>query len=128
MLVRAAYSFAEQTIKLPLGNAVTFARTVHQATAIDDRDIATRVADEAGPLQGACRSRHASPLHPQHHRQELLSEQKLIRMHAVVRHQEPAATSLLQGMKLIAGGRLRDLIEKGVSIAKHHRLHRSASR
>jgi hypothetical protein len=29
MLARAAYSFAEQTIKLPLGNAVTFARTVH---------------------------------------------------------------------------------------------------
>jgi hypothetical protein len=28
MLARVAYSFAEQTIKLPLGNAVTFARTV----------------------------------------------------------------------------------------------------
>jgi hypothetical protein len=37
MLARAAYSFAEQTIKLPLGNAVTFARTVYQITAIDNR-------------------------------------------------------------------------------------------
>ena len=79
-------------------------------------------------MQGARRSRNAGPLHPQHHGQELLREQKLIRLHAVVRHQQPAATSLLYGMKLIARGGLRDLVEEGVSIAKHHRSHRSASR
>ena len=85
----------EQTIKLLLGNAVALARATEQAAAIDDRDVAAFVADEAGPLQGARRSRNARPLYPQHHGQELLRQQKLIRVHAIVRHQQPAATSLL---------------------------------
>ena len=38
-------SLAEQPIELPLGNVVTLARTLHQATAIDDRDVAAFVAD-----------------------------------------------------------------------------------
>ena len=80
------------------------------------------------PLQGAGRSRNAGPLHSQHHGQEFLREQKLIRLHAVVRHQQPAATSLIDGMKVIARGGLRDLVEEGVGIMKHHRSHRSASR
>jgi hypothetical protein len=45
----AFFLFAEQPIELPLGNTVTLARTLHQATAIDDGDVAAFVADEAGP-------------------------------------------------------------------------------
>ena len=45
-------------------------------------------------MQCARRSGHAGALHPQHHGQEFLREQKFIRLHAVVRHQQPAATSL----------------------------------
>jgi len=88
-------SIVEQTIELLLGNAVALARATDQAAAIDDRNLAAFVADEAGPLQGAGRSGNACPPDPQHHGQELLREQKLIRVHAVVRHQQPAATSLL---------------------------------
>jgi hypothetical protein len=62
-------------------------------------------------LQAARLGRHARALHAQHHGQKLLREQKLVRVHAVVGHQQPSATSLLQGMKLIACGGLRDLVE-----------------
>src|SRR5271165_5679251 len=67
---------AEQTIELHLGNAVALARVLLQAAAIDDRDVAAFVADEARPLQGARRSRNAGRLHPQHHGQELLRSMK----------------------------------------------------
>jgi hypothetical protein len=45
-----------------------------------------------------------------------------------MRHQHPAAASLLDGMELLARGGLRDLVEEGVGIVKHHCSHRSASR
>ena len=121
-------TLAEQSIEFQLGNAVAFAREAFQATAIEDRDVATPVADETGPLQGARRGGDAGPLHPQHHCQEFLREQKLVRLHAVVRHQHPAAGSLLDVMKMIARGGLCDLIEEGVGIAQQRDSHRSALR
>ena len=47
----ACCSITEQTIKLQLGNAVAPARADLKAAAIEDRDIATLIADEAGPLK-----------------------------------------------------------------------------
>jgi hypothetical protein len=41
-------STAEQTIELLLGDAVALARALYQALAIDDRDVATSIAGEAG--------------------------------------------------------------------------------
>src|SRR5580658_3648710 len=119
---------AEQTIELPLGNAIALARAALQAAAIDDRDVAAAITDQAGALQAARRGRDAGALHPQHHGEELLGEQKLVRLHAIVRHQHPAAASLLEGMKMNARGGLRDLIEDGVAVALHHGAHRGASR
>jgi hypothetical protein len=49
-------------------------------------------------------------------------------LHAIVRHQQPAATASLYGMELIARGGLRDLVEESMSIEKHHGSHRCASR
>jgi CRP-like cAMP-binding protein len=46
---------------------------LQEAAAVDDRDIAPSMADEAGPLQRTRRSRNAGALHPEHHRQELAS-------------------------------------------------------
>jgi hypothetical protein len=50
----ACCSLAEQAIELPLGHAITLARTLHQATAIDDRDVALAAPVEAlaQPLVG----------------------------------------------------------------------------
>jgi hypothetical protein len=45
-------SVAEQTIKLALGHAVAFAGSLLQAVAIDDRDDAALIADEAPGLAG----------------------------------------------------------------------------
>src|SRR5208282_2648958 len=80
-------STTEQTIELPLGDAVALTRSLHQAVAVYDRNLAAFIADEPSPLQRARRSRNAGALYPQHHRQELLREKKLIGLHAVVRHQ-----------------------------------------
>src|SRR5579863_3078009 len=113
-------SASEQAIKFSLGNAVALAGMADQAAAVDDRDVAAVVADKAGALQSAGRNRNAGTLHAQHHGQEFLREQKLVRLHAVVRHQQPATTSLLYGVKVIARGRLRDLVEEGMRIMKHH--------
>ena len=121
-------TLAEQPIELQLGYGVAFAGEAFQAGAIEDRDIATLVADETGPLQAARRGGDAGPLHPEHHCQEFLREQKLVRLHAVVRHQHPAAGSLLDLMKMIARGGLCDLVEEGVRIVQHHNSHRSALR
>jgi len=43
-------SCAKQTIEFLLGNAVALAGAADQAAAIDDRDVAKFVADEAGPF------------------------------------------------------------------------------
>jgi hypothetical protein len=80
-------SIAEQTIELLLGNAGVLERASDQAAAIDDRDITVFVVNEAVPL------------HAEHHAQALLREQKLIRLHAIVRRPHPAAAPLLNGMK-----------------------------
>lgn len=93
---------SEQPIEFLLGNGIALARAALQAAAVEVRNVAALVADQTGPLQGTRRGGNAGPLHPKHHGQELLCEQKFIRLHAVVLHQQPVATSLLQGMKLIA--------------------------
>lgn len=54
-------SVAEQTIELPLGHAVAFAGAMLQALAIDDRDDAAPIADEALALQGSGRSGDPRP-------------------------------------------------------------------
>ena len=61
------FSIAEQTIELHLGNVVALAREALESWAIDDCDVTTFIANEAGPLQRARRSRNASPLHSKHH-------------------------------------------------------------
>src|SRR5476651_1753985 len=121
-------SSIQQTIELALGCAVTLAREPLETATIEDRDDPSTIADESGALQAAGRTRDPGPLHPQHHGQEFLREKEFIRLHAVMSHQHPTAATLLKGMKVIARGRLRDLIEQGVGIAMHDRPHRRASR
>src|SRR6185312_9485196 len=109
----AAEGLAEQAIELPLGNAVALARALPQAAAVEDGDDAATIADQAGPLQGSRRRRRdAGALHPQHHGKEFLGQQELVGLHPVVGYQHPAAAALLQGVEVVAGGRLRDPVEQ----------------
>jgi hypothetical protein len=50
------------------------------------------------------------------------------RVHTVRRHQEPAATPLLQQMKRIACRRLRDLIEERLGIVGHASSHKDKNK
>jgi hypothetical protein len=74
-------------------------------------------------LQGDGHRRNAGALHPKHHGQGFVREQELVRLHVVLRHQQQAATSLLYGMKVIAYGGPRDLIEESTGITKHYNAH-----
>jgi hypothetical protein len=79
----AWYRGSQEAVEFRFGNRVTFARSAFQPAAIDDGDIAPLVANEAGTLQSACRSRNAGPLASQHHGQKLLRQQERIRSHAI---------------------------------------------
>src|SRR6185312_12781892 len=124
----AAEGLAEQAIELPLGDAVALARTLPQAAAVEDGDDATTIADQACSLQGSRRRRDAGALHTQHHRKELLGQQELVGLHPVMGHQHPAAAALLQGVEVVAGGGLRDLIEQRMGVSQHDGAHRGAAR
>ena len=111
-----------------LEQAVALAGARPQAMTVEDGDDAAAVADQAGALQAARCRRYAGALHAQHHGEELLGQQELVGLHAVVRHQHPAAAALLQGMEVVARRRLRDLVEQRMGVAQHHHPHRGALR
>ena len=106
----------KQTIKFLLGNLITFARSLFQARNIQNGNAAAAVGDQPGSLQSASRDCHARPPYAEHHRQELVRQQKLVRIHSVIRHQEPPATTSLQRMVVVASRRLHDLIKKCMGI------------
>jgi len=75
---------AEQTVELPLGDAVALARALPQAATVEDGDDAATIADQACSLQGSRRRRDAGALHTQHHGKEFLGQQELVGLHPVV--------------------------------------------
>jgi hypothetical protein len=55
---------------------------------------------------------NADTTHPEHVGQELMREQEFIGHGPIVRHQNPAATSLLHLVQAIAGNALRNLFHE----------------
>ena len=100
---------AQQPIKLPFADVVAFAGSRQQARAIENGHAAALVSDEPGPLQRARSVCDACTSHAQHHGEEFFVSRNCPNA-CGHRHQEPTATTLLQGVKDVAGSRLRDLI------------------
>src|SRR4029078_6173979 len=69
---------------------ITPARGGFQAAPVEDRHVATGVADQLALLQRTCCSSDADTTYAQHVRDEFLREIELIRMRAIPRHQKPA--------------------------------------
>ena len=77
---------------------VTAAGSLLQARAIDDRDIAALIVDQALAPQRRRSNRNADPAHAEHVRQELMCELKAIGPGAILRHQQPAGEAWTQAV------------------------------
>src|SRR6266702_4981877 len=67
---------AKQTIKLFLGDTLTFAGPLLQAGVIQNCNVAASVVNQSRSLQSACRGCDPCSSHTQHHGEELLRERE----------------------------------------------------
>src|SRR5688572_31378604 len=93
----------------PLDDLVAPAGRRLEAGAVEYADIAPVVADQLLPLQGAGGPGHGNPQHAQHVAEYLLRDMKIVRSHAVARHQQPAREAVLHEMETVACRDLSDL-------------------
>ena len=89
-------------IELSFRDAIALAGSLLHSRPVEDSDTAACVVDKPVPLERAGRVRYSRPSHSEHHGEELLREREFGRLHAILRHQEPAATPLFQKMKCVA--------------------------
>jgi hypothetical protein len=80
--------------------------------AIVDSYPPATIIDQTLKFQLAGCPGYAGALYAEHHPKEFLRQQELIGLHAIMRHQQPAATSLFDVMKVVTGRRQRYLVEK----------------
>ena len=73
----------------PPNQLVTFARFVHQAFAIKDRDLLSAWRNQAGALKLSEGIGDGWPLHPQHIGKEGLSDSQRIALASIVHHKQP---------------------------------------
>ena len=100
--------------------SVTFTGCGLELAAREDTDLAAGIRDELSALQFAGGNGYRAPLHAEHVGEKLVGEVKMIRVGAVIRHQQPARQPGLDFMEAIAGGGLRQLPHQYVYIAVQH--------
>src|SRR5512134_3036251 len=103
--------------ELALDDLVTTASGCFETLPVENADVAPAVTDQISLLQGAGGLGHGDPQYAQHAAQQLLRQTKVIRSHAVARHQEPAGEAGFDQVKTVAGGGLRDLNNPFVDVA-----------
>ncbi len=106
----------QEPVEFAADNAVTFTCGFFEAPAIENRNLSAPIADQAAPLQRAGDDRDPGTPGAQHFGEELMGDMEFVAFHAIVRHEQPAATALLDRVKSIAGGELRELSEERVGI------------
>ena len=84
------------------------------------------VPDQPSVFQFLRDDRNSAAPGAQHHSEKFVYKKELVGLDAVVRHQQPTAAALFDGMEMIASRRLGDLIKHDVNIAKHDGRHRRA--
>src|ERR1700730_2111693 len=97
---------AKQPIEFQFRYVVAFAGALPQGLGSENGDMAATIPDKPRLLQRAHHIRDSRSPDTEHHPQEFLGEQKIVRRHPVARHHEPAATALLHFVEMSAGGRL----------------------
>src|SRR5262249_37546565 len=111
----------QQPLVLIDNQTIAIARGHLQAGAIDDFDVASRIADQSCLLEHACRNRYSRAMNTEHLAQKFLGQRKAIAGDAVMSMQEPACAAFLYFVQAIARGGLRDLVHHC-----HHISHQQA--
>jgi hypothetical protein len=83
-----------------------------QAAPVDDSDPAPAVGDKPGPLECPRSETDRLATDAEHLGQELVGEREVVPPDSIVRHQQPAAGSLLERVQRIAGDRLAGVSQR----------------
>jgi len=78
------YRLSQQPIELVFDHAVTFAHSLFEFLAVQDRDAAADVSDRSGILQSTGSNGNAFAANAQHVGNQLLGHDQLIGLHTVV--------------------------------------------
>ena len=97
-----------------LDDLVTLASCRLQSVTVKNADFASVVTDQFAQSQISGRLGHANPPHTQHIAQQILGKMKMIRLHPVASHQQPAGETGLDLVKAIARGGLCHLYHQFV--------------
>jgi hypothetical protein len=116
-VARPRKASSKQPIEFAPNDSVAFARGFLETFAIQDRDLSAPITDQPCALQSARDDRHTGTPGTEHLGKELVRDIEFITFHPIVRHKEPATTTLLDGVPPIAGGQLRQLREQGQRVA-----------
>src|SRR4051794_2785644 len=99
----------EQSPLLLGDDSIAFAGAGLQSFAVEDCDLAALRLNPTAILQRFQHLGDASPADAQHEGEEFVREINRVGIHAVLRHEEPATTTLGNGMQSVAGGALHGL-------------------
>jgi hypothetical protein len=117
----------QQPAEFLLDRRVALAGAGGEAVAVEHRDVAAAVLDEACLLQPSRRFGDALAPHPEHARDEFLGHDQFARVDAIESQQEPAAQLLLDRMMAVAGRGLGHLRDQRLGVAQQQALHRAAA-
>lgn len=99
---------AKESTELFACDFVAFARRVLEPGAVEDTDLAVRVADKSRLSERRGSDRHAGSAGAEHHREIFMGERNLIKIDTIVRHEEPTRTTLVNAVQAIAGRQLSE--------------------
>jgi hypothetical protein len=116
----------QQAIGFFLHYFVAFAAAAFEPAAVDNRDEAAGILDDAALLELAGGLRDPLPAHAQHGGNEFLRHLNLVFGQAVEAVQQPATELLLDGVMQIADRRLLHLRDQGMGEFKHEQLEHAA--
>src|SRR5262245_21362180 len=86
----STFPAVERSFKFSGNEGVTLARRRFQALANRDGNLPAAVADQPGLLKREAGQVHARPPNTEHLCEKLLRQRKLVAVHAIMRHQQPA--------------------------------------
>jgi hypothetical protein len=114
--------------ELLLNASVAFAGGGFQSASIQDLNPTVRVPNQAHPLQLRGNTVDRRSPRTEHDGDELLCEHKVVAVHTVVHHEQPAAAPLRHGMKRVTCDALHQAGQKRLRVPLHDVFERIVTR
>lgn len=113
----------QKPVALPFDNGVALATATLQAPAVEHRDMARLISDQADSLQFQRSFGHAPTSDAQHVGDELVRHDQIIALQPVHAMQQVAADLLFNRVMAVAHGSLGHLRHEGLRVPKHQIFH-----